>query len=111
MNDNPNKIQAVQFSPFPDGNQPERKKNPLELLLDIPLELKVELGRTMMRVEDILALEPGSVFVINKLAGERVDVIINNHRMAMGEVVVLDENFGVRIMDIVNQKTRLNQLK
>lgn len=81
------------------------------MLLDIPLKLAVELGRASLRVESILEWEPGSVFVVNKLAGEPVDILVNNQQIAKGEVLVLDENFGVRITGILSEKERLHRLK
>lgn len=69
-------------------------------LLDVPLELSVELGRTRRPVRDILALVPGSIVPLERLAGDPVDVLVNGRRIARGEVVVVDESFGVRITDI-----------
>lgn len=81
----------------------------LELLADVPLELSVELGRTRRRLADVLALGPGSLLELDRLAGEAVDVRVNGRLVAKGEVVVIDENFGVRITDIVSPETRLRQ--
>ncbi len=83
----------------------------LERILDVPLKLTVELGRTVRKVREILTLEPGSVLELDKLAGEAVDVLVNGRLLARGEVVVIDENFGVRITDIVSQEERLHNLK
>lgn len=81
----------------------------LELLADVPLELSVELGRTRRRLAEVLALGPGSLLELDRLAGEAVDVRVNGRLVAKGEVVVIDENFGVRITDIVSPKTRLER--
>jgi len=83
----------------------------IERILDVPLRLTVELGRTVRKVREILTLEPGSVLELDKLAGEAVDVLVNGRLLARGEVVVIDESFGVRITDIVSQEERLNNLK
>ena len=76
------------------------------LLMDVPLKLTVELGRTTKLVKEILALAPGSVVELDKLAGEPVDIVVNNRLIARGEVVVVEENFGVRVTEIVAQRHR-----
>lgn len=81
------------------------------LLLDVPLRLTVELGRTTKLVKEILALAPGSVVELDKLAGEAVDILVNEKLIAKGEVVVIDENFGVRITEIINPEERLNAVQ
>lgn len=83
----------------------------ISLLMDVPLKLTVELGRTTKMVKEILALAPGSVVELDKLAGEPVDILVNERLIAKGEVVVIDENFGVRITEIVNPEERLHGLK
>jgi len=111
LSEGENSVKLVQFSAFSDENESPSEIRPLDMLLDIPLQLAVELGRASLRVENILEWEPGTIFVLNKLAGEPVDMIVNNQRIAKGEVLVLDENFGVRITEIVSEKERLNRLK
>jgi flagellar motor switch protein FliN/FliY len=81
------------------------------MLLDIPLQVTVELGRTKRTVQEILALSSGSIIELDKLAGEPVDILINSKLIAKGEVVVIDENFGVRVTDIISQRDRINKLK
>ncbi len=81
------------------------------MLLDIPLQVTVELGRTKRSVKEILELSCGSIIELDKLAGEPVDILVNNRLIAKGEVVVIDENFGVRITDILSQAERLNNLR
>jgi flagellar motor switch protein FliN len=81
------------------------------LLLDVPLKLTVELGRTTKLVKEILALAPGSVVELDKLAGEAVDILVNEKPIAKGEVVVIDENFGVRITEILNPEERLTAVQ
>lgn len=82
----------------------------IDLLLDVPLQVTVELGRTKMLIKDVLELGIGSVVELNKLAGEAVEVYVNNKLIAKGEVVVIDENFAVRITSIVNPQDRLHAL-
>jgi flagellar motor switch protein FliN/FliY len=81
------------------------------MLLDIPLQVTVELGRTRRSVKEILELSAGSIIELDKLAGEPVDILVNNRLIAKGEVVVIDENFGVRVTDIISQSDRLKKLR
>ncbi|MBP2001109.1 flagellar motor switch protein FliN/FliY [Paenibacillus shirakamiensis] len=104
-------VQPVQFSnlqPVSYGNVDE---NNLNLLMDIPLNVTVELGRTQKQIKDILELSQGSIIELDKLAGEPVDILVNNKLIAKGEVVVIDENFGVRVTDIVSQWDRIQKLQ
>ena len=82
----------------------------LDVILDIAMPLTVELGRTKMLIRDILALGPGSVIELDKLAGEPVDLLVNDRPIAKGEVVVIDENFGVRLTQISHAAERLRSL-
>ena len=82
----------------------------IELLLDVDLPISIELGRTKMPISDILGLGPGSVVELNKLAGEPVDLLVNNKVVAKGEVVVVDENFGLRITQLMTPAERLKAL-
>jgi flagellar motor switch protein FliN/FliY len=82
----------------------------IDLLMDVNLPISIELGRTKMPISDILALGPGSVVELNKLAGEPVDLLVNYKIVAKGEVVVVDENFGVRIVQLVTPEERLRIL-
>ncbi len=88
------------------GSQPN-----IDFLLDIPLTISAELGRSKMIVYDLLQLSQGSVLELNKLAGEPLDVRVNNKLIARGEAVVVNEKFGVRITDIVNPQERIENLK
>ena len=81
------------------------------MLMDIPLQVTVELGRTKRSVKEILELSPGSIIELDKLAGEPVDILVNNRPIAKGEVVVIDENFGVRVTDIISKSDRIKKLK
>jgi flagellar motor switch protein FliN len=80
----------------------------IDLLLGVNLQVAVEIGRTTLPIRDVLALTPGSIIELDKLAGEKVDVLINGRPIAQGEVVVVDENFGVRITDVVSRQQRLS---
>lgn len=79
--------------------------------MDIPLSITVELGRTKRSVKEILELSAGSIIELDKLAGEPVDILVNQRIVAKGEVVVIEENFGVRVTDILSQAERINNLK
>jgi flagellar motor switch protein FliN/FliY len=92
-------------------SSPQGDSRNLDMLLDIPLQVTVELGRTKRTVQEILALSSGAIIELDKLAGEPVDILINSKLIAKGEVVVIDENFGVRVTDIISQKDRINKLK
>ncbi len=104
-------VQPAAFSDFSQAEQPAAETNNLDLLLDIPLSVTVELGRTRQAIKDILNLSAGSIVELDKLAGEPVDILVNNKLIAKGEVVVIDENFGVRVTDIISQKERIRNLQ
>lgn len=97
----PVNVQAAQFSPFvgvyDNSYQPEN----IDLIMDVPLEVTVELGRTKKSIQDILDFAPGTIIELNKIAGEAIDVLVNGKYVAKGEVVVIEESFGVRITEIV----------
>jgi flagellar motor switch protein FliN/FliY len=82
----------------------------ISMLLDVPLQVTVELGRTQLRIRNVLELVPGSIVELDKLAGEPVDVLVNGKPIARGEVVVIDEEFGVRITDVASHAKRLRGL-
>lgn len=104
-------VQPVQFGGFPGGISAQADQTNLNLLLDIPLKVTVELGRTQKLIKDILELSQGSIVELDKLAGEPVDILVNNKLIAKGEVVVIDENFGVRVTDIVSQWDRIQKIQ
>jgi flagellar motor switch protein FliN/FliY len=83
----------------------------IDLLLDVPLELSVELGRTRMSIQELLALGPGSVIELDKVAGEPLDILINDRLVARGEAVVVNDKFGIRITDIVSPAERIARLR
>jgi flagellar motor switch protein FliN/FliY len=102
------RVQAVQLGSFaaPAAAEAQSQGN-LDLLLDVPLDVTAELGRTMRRVRDVLAMGPGSIVELDKMAGEPVDLLVNGKPIAKGEVVVIDENFAVRIIEILARDERL----
>lgn len=105
-------VQQAQFASFDDSPTRTQEVNQnLNMLLDIPLQVTVELGRTKRSVEEILEMTPGSIIELDKLAGEPVDILVNNRLIANGEVVVIDENFGVRITDVLSTKERMNHIR
>lgn len=83
----------------------------IDFLLDIPLDVTVELGRSRMLIKDLLQLGQGSVVELEKLAGEPMEILVNNKLVARGEVVVVNEKFGVRLTDIISPVERIRQLK
>ena len=83
----------------------------LEFLLDVPLEISVELGRSRLSIQELLALSPGSVIELDKLAGETLDILVNDRLIARGEAVVVNEKFGIRITDIVSRTERIARLR
>lgn len=103
-------VQPVQFAPLTPSGVPITDTN-IGLIMDVPLQITVELGRTKKLIKDILDLSSGSVIELDKLAGEPVDVLVNGKLLAKGEVVVIDENFGVRITDIVSPIERAKNLQ
>ncbi|MHA6529248.1 flagellar motor switch phosphatase FliY [Paenibacillus sp. BAC0078] len=104
-------VQPVQFANLSAGAFGNIDENNLNLLMDIPLKVTVELGRTQKQIKDILEMSQGSIIELDKLAGEPVDILVNNKLIAKGEVVVIDENFGVRVTDIVSQWDRIQRLQ
>ncbi|MFP7494074.1 flagellar motor switch phosphatase FliY [Terribacillus saccharophilus] len=104
-------VQQAAFTSFdtPAAKPAEHPRN-LDLLMDIPLKVSVELGRTKRTIKEILELSVGSVVELDKLAGEPVDIHVNDKLIAKGEVVVIEENFGVRVTDILSQSDRLKSI-
>lgn len=103
----PTAVHPVQFMPLTPEAPALDQGHGIELLMDIALEVSVELGRSHMSIGEILALRTGSVIELDKLAGEPVDVSVNGTLIARGEVVVVDEKFGVRITEVVSKARRL----
>jgi flagellar motor switch protein FliN len=93
-----------------EANNLDLDKKNLEFILDIPLQVTVELGRTKMLVKDVLQLNQGAVIELTKLAGEPLDIFVNSKLVARGEAVVVNEKFGVRLVDIVSPNERVEKI-
>jgi flagellar motor switch protein FliN/FliY len=110
MNNMPStQVQNIQFSNFSD-QQFDGQAGNINLLMDVTMELTVELGRTKKSIKDILGMGEGTVIELDKLAGEPVDILVNGKLIARGEVVVIDENFGVRVTEIISPMDRIQDL-
>ncbi len=99
-------VQAAQFQSFDAGAVMQQKEN-IGIIMDVPLEVTVELGRTHKLIKEILEFSPGTIIELDKLAGEPIDILVNGKFVAKGEVVVIDENFGIRITDIISVENRI----
>lgn len=98
----PVNVQPAQFQAFAGDFNPITQQENIGLIMDVPLDVTVELGRTSKSIHDILEFAPGTIIELNKIAGEPIDVLVNGKYVAKGEVVVLEESFGVRITEIIN---------
>lgn len=106
--------EQIKEAPVEENLNPDEELNlrmkKLELILDIPLKVSVELGRTKVLVNDLLQLGQGSVIELNKLAGDPLEVLVNEKLVARGEVVVVNEKFGIRLTDIISPIERIEKL-
>jgi flagellar motor switch protein FliN/FliY len=102
---------AAGFTELKADGRDAGKAQDMDFLLDIPLEITVELGRSRMIIKDLLQLGQGSVLELEKIAGEPMDILVNNKLVARGEVVVVNEKFGIRLTDIISPTERIRQLK
>ena len=93
-------IAPVAFQPFIPVQSPLMQTENIDLLLDVPLEVTVELGRTSKSIKEILDFAPGTIIELNRLAGEPIDVLVNGKYVAKGEVVVIEEAFGIRVTEV-----------
>ena len=102
MMSQPVNVQPAQFQAFsPGAISPALQSENIDLIMDVPLDVTVELGRTSKSIQEILDFAPGSIIELNKIAGEPIDVLVNGKYVAKGEVVVIEENFGIRITEII----------
>ncbi len=101
--------QPASFPPVDNQYAVPANKN-IEFVLDIPLQVTVQIGSTRMLIRELLQLGQGSVIELNKLAGEPMEVLVNNKLVARGEVVVVNEKFGIRLTDVVSPNQRIQQL-
>ena len=102
----PQNVQAAHFQPF-DINEVYQQKENMGIIMDVPLDITVELGRTHRKISEILEFSPGTIIELPRLAGEPLDILVNGKHVAKGEVVIIEENFGIRVTDIVNVEKRL----
>ena len=93
-------VQPAQFQTFNQEISPLLQQENIDLIMDVPLEVTVELGRSNKSIKEILDFAPGTIIELDKLAGEPVDILVNGKFVAKGEVVVIEENFGIRIVEI-----------
>lgn len=100
----PVNVQPAQFQAFTGDYDPIAQQENIGLIMDVPLDVTVELGRTSKLIHDILEFAPGTIIELNKIAGEPIDVLVNGKYVAKGEVVVIEECFGVRITEIINNQ-------
>ncbi len=105
------KVKKVEFQELKEENNIQISEQKIEMLLDIPLEISVELGRAKMSLKQVLELGNSSLIELDKLTGEPVDILVNGKKIARGEVVVVGENFGVKITQVLSKKERLYSLK
>lgn len=97
----PVNVQPAQFQPFMGDLSAAFQKENIDLIMDVPLEVTVELGRTSKSIQEILDFAPGTIIELNKIAGEPIDVLVNGKYVAKGEVVVIEESFGIRVTEII----------
>ncbi len=94
-------VQPVQFQSFASDFNPLQSQENIELIKDVPLEVTVELGRTSKSISEILEFAPGTIIELDKIAGEPIDILVNGKFVAKGEVVVIEESFGIRVTEII----------
>ena len=97
-------VQPAQFQSFSGSYPPPQTPENIGLIMDVPLEVSVVLGRTRKSIKEILEFAPGTIIELDKLAGEPIDVMVNQKLVAKGEVVVIEESFGIRITEIIKEK-------
>jgi flagellar motor switch protein FliN/FliY len=91
----------VDYEPLAGGTVADMHPSDLDMVLDVPVELSVEIGRTIMTIRETLEIGPGAIITLNKMTGEPVDLLVNGRRIARGEVVAIDEEFGLRITQVI----------
>ncbi len=105
-------LARAQFEDLGDGNiEPGTEGRNLDVILDIPVTISMEIGRTMISIRNLLQLNQGSVVELNRLAGEPMDVLVNGCLVAHGEVVVVNEKFGIRLTDVISPAERVKKLR
>jgi flagellar motor switch protein FliN len=111
MTEKPDVAEEPKFQELKTEKPDPSSKRDIGFLIDIPLTITVELGRTKMLIKDLLQLGQGSVIELDKLAGEPMEILVNNKLVARGEVVVVNEKFGIRLTDIISPTERIKQLR
>lgn len=111
VNSEPATSSAAQNSSDKKNITDEGRLNNLDFILDIPLEISVELGRTRMLINDLLKLGQGSVIELSKPAGDTLEILANNRLIAKGDVVVMNDKYGIRLTEVISPVERLEQLK
>ncbi len=111
MNANAEAVEAAEFEQMQDESQPPSGEVNLDVILDVPVTLSMEVGRTRVPIRNLLQLNQGSVVELDRAAGEPLDVFVNGTLIAHGEVVVVNERFGIRLTDVVSPAERLRKLK
>ncbi|MFQ5330019.1 MAG: flagellar motor switch protein FliN [Thermodesulfobacteriota bacterium] len=106
----PDNVISPEFNELQDTRGGEAGENGIERILDIPVTLSVELGHTRMVINELLQLGQGSVVELDKVAGEPMEILVNNRLVARGEVVVVNEKYGIRLTDIINHLDRIKDL-
>ncbi|MCL7745410.1 flagellar motor switch protein FliN [Guyparkeria hydrothermalis] len=103
----------VHMEQFHDGGQPDDDENPVnfDVIMDVPVTISMEIGRTSINIRNLLQLNQGSIVELDRLAGEPLDVLVNGTLIARGEVVVINEKFGIRLTDVISPAERLRKLR
>ncbi len=105
--------QTVGMEQFSEGGHPDDDENPLnfDVIMDVPVNISMEIGRTAINIRNLLQLNQGSIVELDRLAGEPLDVLVNGTLIARGEVVVINEKFGIRLTDVISPAERLRKLR
>jgi len=108
----PNRLPMEEFGSSPKGNAAVTRAGPnLDVILDIPVSISMEVGSTEINIRNLLQLNQGSVIELDRLAGEPLDVLVNGTLIAHGEVVVVNEKFGIRLTDVISPSERIKKLR
>jgi flagellar motor switch protein FliN/FliY len=111
MSANAAEPRAAEFNDLQDEGQPASREVNLDVILDVPVTLSMEVGRTRIPIRNLLQLNQGSVVELDRAAGEPLDVFVNGTLVAHGEVVVVNEKFGIRLTDVISPAERIRKLK
>ncbi|MCL7752013.1 flagellar motor switch protein FliN [Guyparkeria hydrothermalis] len=105
--------EPVGMEQFADGAHPDDDENPVnfDVIMDVPVNISMEIGRTAINIRNLLQLNQGSIVELDRLAGEPLDVLVNGTLIARGEVVVINEKFGIRLTDVISPAERLRKLR